>query len=275
MPFLFVSLLLSLNFYFTNAFAESTCGQNQLAKGQSYKWCVHTNPNSQDLLHYMHVSGGNVNSWIKQNTNIKLRELWAEQKKEVPNVITISFGGQWLMTDLGKYQQYVNEIAPYLESKITTFISRRILLGDSMGGFNAGQLLLKNGGLFERAAINCPAITSVGPWASDDEIEAFIERNKPYISRLKVWAMLRWGKQEFPSVEDWNRHDSVTLGKSVQTIPPHLYISCGDQDEFGFIEGSRVLAETLKNRGFEVIWNPTSGGHCRIDVKSVAKFLVP
>jgi hypothetical protein len=271
--FLFASLFAALSLL-SNVYAESICGKEAI-ENLSYEYCVHTNPNSTDLMHYMHVSGGNVNSWIKQNTNIKIRDLWTQNGKEIPNVITISFGGQWILTDLQKHQLYIDKILPYLEGKIETPVKRRILLGDSMGGLNSAQLMLKNGDLFERVALNCPAITSIGPFASDDEVEAFVERNKPYISRLKVWAMLRWGKREFVNNENWLRHDSILLARSVQKMPEHIYVSCGDADEFGFIEGAKLLADTLMEKGFNVKWNPVKGGHCIIDTKKVAAFLIP
>ncbi len=276
---LFVFLLVSVLSNF--AFGQTTCGSDT-AYGMDYKYCIHKNPKSPDVLHYLHVHGGSEKNWESQNTNIKIREHWTAAGKEIPNVITFSFGNKWLLTEVpqrsgtSRYYAYINKILPDLEAKIGKFTGRRMLMGDSMGGLNSTLVMERAGNLFDRVAINCPALTPLGPQATNNEVEAYIKRHQPYISRFYVVYMQQWGQQEFPTEEDWNRHAPLDLARTSPVLPQNIYVSCGDKDEFGFIEGAGKFAEIATHRGLNVVWKQLEGGgHCTVNSKAVAEFLMP
>lgn len=51
-------------------------------------------------------------------------------------------------------------------------------------------------------------------------------------------------------------------------------ISCGLYDKYGNFEGSQIFVDRARARGLKVQWRPLYGGHCVIDVPSVADFLI-
>lgn len=276
----FIVLLLVCLFP-TFAHSQTKCGSST-AYGMDYKYCIYKNPNSPDVLHYLHGHGGNEKHWEKNDSNIKIREYFKAAGKEIPSVITLSFGIKWLLTEVpqssgtSRYYAYINKILPDLESKLGGFTGRRMLMGDSMGGLNSTLIMERAGNLFERVAINCPALTPIGPQAPDAEVEAYIARHKPYINRFYVTYMQQWGTQEFPTEADWNRHAPLDLARTTPVLPNNIYVSCGDKDNFGFIEGAARFAEIAASRGRNVVWKQIAGGdHCAIDSKAVADFLMP
>lgn len=276
----FIVLLLVCHFS-TSAAAQTTCGSDS-AFGMDYKYCIYRNPNSPDVLHYLHGHGGNEKHWQNNDSNIKIREHFAAAGKQIPSVISFSFGTKWLLTEVpqrsgtSRYYAYINKILPDLENRLGGFTGRRMLMGDSMGGINSTMIMERAGNLFERVAINCPALTPIGPHATDAEVEDYIARHQPYISRFYVVYMQQWGQQEFPTPEDWTRHAPLDMARTTPVLPQNLYISCGDKDQFGFIEGANKFAEIAAGRGRNVVWKPIEGGsHCSVNSKAVADFLMP
>ena len=76
--------------------------------------------------------------------------------------------------------------------------------------------------------------------------------------------------------ESWSGAAPLDLAKKVlNKNSPRLYISCGDEDEYGFFDGARKLAlEIAKPQGVDVTWVPIQGGdHCTVDPLSTALFL--
>jgi hypothetical protein len=261
------------------AHAETICGSDTAFK-LDYKYCIYKNPNSQDVLHYFHVHGGSEKNWDSQATNQKIRDTWTAMGKEVPNVISISFGTKWLLTEVPKtggtsrYYAWINKIFPDMEAKVGSFSGRRLLMGDSMGGLNSTLIMERAGNMFERVAINCPALTGIGPYASDKEVEDYIQRTNA--SRFYVMYMQNWGKQEFPDQADWNNHAPLDIARTTPVLPQNIYVSCGTKDEFGFWEGAGKFAEIAASRGKNVTWKPLDGGgHCSINSEAVAQFLMP
>lgn len=276
---IFVSLLLGLVLS-VHAEISGDCGASD-AYGIKYDFCIYKNPKSDDVLHYLHVNGGNVKSWENQNTNKMIRDHWTSAGKEFPNVITFSMGKAWLLTDVqkenntSKYYAFINKILPDLENRLGGFTGRRMLMGDSMGGLNSTFIMARAGNMFERVAINCPVITPMGPHAPSAEIDAYIERHQPYISRIWVWWMLNWGKEEFPTEQDWNNHSPIDTAKASPVMPQNLYVSTGTHDQFGIIEGAKIYADVAQAKGINVVWKPIQDGkHCSVNTKAVSEFLL-
>ncbi|OQW53980.1 MAG: hypothetical protein A4S09_06205 [Proteobacteria bacterium SG_bin7] len=276
-----ILVLLLVSYFNCLANAETICGTGTAYK-MDYKYCIHKNQNSQDVLHYLHGHGGSEKNWGEQEVNKNIRKHWTAAGKEVPNVIAFSFGTKWLLTEVpqsggvSRYYAYINKILPDLEAKLGSFTGRRMLMGESMGGINSTLIMERAGNLFERVAINCPAITAIGPHASDREVEAYIQRHQPYVSRFYVMYMQQWGQQEFPTQADWEHHAPLDVGRTSPVLPQNIYVSCGNKDQFGFIEGAEKFAEIAASRGRNVIWVPIEGGgHCSINSKAVSEFLMP
>jgi enterochelin esterase-like enzyme len=198
-----------------------------------------------------------------------------------PTVISVSFGPQWLLTEVVRgdrptaMQLFLKEVMPQVEEKIGGVKGRRLLQGESMGGFNASQLLLKTDHLFERVALLCPGMSAVGPFASKQEVEDFFARNQPHINRDWVQRILEWMKSEFPTPQDWANHNAIEQASQLNGRSPATYVSCGQQDEYGFFEAAQKFVERANSRGASIQWEPMKGGHCVFNTQAIAEFFVP
>lgn len=119
------------------------CESNRI--GQNYKVCVYENPNStnNDVLYKMHGLGGNELQFFEDERWIETLRLWGNRS---PKVVTLSYGRFWLLAEAnssrvsGLFEHFVDTIMPLAESELGLVNPRRLLLGNSMGGFNAAQL---------------------------------------------------------------------------------------------------------------------------------------
>jgi len=250
----------------------------------SYEWCIdypenRTNP---DVLYYLHGIGRSVHDWRDSTDNKAIQAQWTKLRTSPPTVITISFGSAWLLSDLGGflmpalYPTFFNEIMPKLERLIGGVHGRRMLKGESMGGFNASQLYLKSGQAFDRAVLLCPAITTLGPFAPLEQIEQQMVRSRGAINRNLVFAFQFWSFQVFPSPAIWSVHDPLQMVRHLVSSAKPLYISAGKRDEFGFYEGTVKFASQARARGAKVTWHSSVGGHCSSqDAVAIARFLAP
>ena len=150
---------------------------------------------------------------------------------------------------------------------------RRHIIGQSMGGFNGAELALKKSGMFSRVALLCPAITTVGPYASDQEIDDYIDRTGA--RRSLVDKMLRISRSVFIDKKDWDNHDPLKLIKNYSSKQkPRFYVSVGTNDGYGFQEGSRLFTQKAGAFSFLFRWVPVPGGHCNFKRIGTAIFIM-
>lgn len=84
------------------------------------------------------------------------------------------------------------------------------------------------------------------------------------------------GRHFFRSEAAWQRHDPVRLAAAASPEQtPELYLLCGRRDDWGCMEGSLALVEAARARNLALEWHPRDGGHCDVDVPSLARFLAP
>ena len=62
------------------------------------------------------------------------------------------------------------------------------------------------------------------------------------------------------------------IGRADQSYP-ELYLSNGLYDKYGNFEGTEALAKLATEKGIKTRWHPLYGGHCAIDIASLADFL--
>jgi predicted esterase len=257
---------------------KSDCAKVEARVPWSYCVTESVGSNNLDVLYFLHDAHDNEKTWENDKVTRAIRDEWARRGFRAPRVVTVSFGDIWLLAekntskDSGLFEMFTREIMPAIESRISPSVGRRYLLGISMGGFNALQLALKKGELFEKAVILCPAIAGVSPHSTSDEISAYIKRNKA--SGLRVKAMFKIARHFYPDESSYRAADPLAVIQSapLSTIPP-LQISCGSADEFGFYEGASRFASLAQRAGVKVEWRSLQGGHCAADAGSAAAFL--
>lgn len=262
------------------AVVQHNCGTGSV-QGVFYKWCIDRDEQSQnrDVLYYFHGAGRSEQGWKIEKDNQDIQDEWQHMGVQPPTVISVSFGDAWLFSEWNKqggpglYTAFVNTIMPTLEAKIGGVQGRRMIKGESMGGFNGSQLLLKHGALFDRAALACPAIPIVGPFTPPWETAAFMFRNRGAVKPQLVLGFQAWTLFDFPVPGLWENHNPLNLVRRLTFQSPRLYVSCGQSDEFGFFEGAQSFARAAKERGVRVIWQPMPGGHCAADARAIARFL--
>ncbi|MNK08050.1 putative esterase [compost metagenome] len=242
------------------------------------KYCI-TKPektNSPDIIYFLHGLNGSERSWFRDVDKVSLQALWIA-KKYKPTIISVSLGPQWLIIQTPEYpvlDLFMKDIFPRLEKKTGGLKNgRRILIGQSMGGFNGVQLAMNNPDYFSKVALWCPAITTVGPYDSPKAIQDYISRTGANPDRIRL--MLRISRAIFTTEEEWNAHDPIRLIRHFNApAKPALFTSIGRRDEFGFQEGSQRFAQFASQKGFSSVFKSVSGPHCRFDLHGASDFII-
>jgi pimeloyl-ACP methyl ester carboxylesterase len=246
--------------------------------GPTFSWCIDSPDNpSGEILWFFHGAFQNEKAWHDFEKTAAVRGEWQKLRAEEPTVISISYGSFWLLSDeAGGYDYFIQKILPFLEDKAGGVRGRRMLMGFSMGGFNAAQIIFREGGrLFQNAVLVSPAFLTAGPYANPGELEAYYKRHAAYINRFKVNIYIDLLRGEYTTPARWAAHDPLQLVERGLPEGMALYVSDGDVDNYGFQEGAGVFAKTAAARGAKVTWNLLSGGHKTMDPAAIARFLLP
>lgn len=246
-----------------------------------WAYCVNRTQGSlsNDVLYYFHARNGNETWWNDREYHTgRLYQHWREADLDPPIVVSISFGKQWVLTEKpdnplqGLFPQLVDSIIPAIEKKLAYPAGKRLLAGISMGGFNALIVAMKSRYFFHKVAALC------APLYDGSHHDGLLVAAEKYIgsgTSLKRTAML-WGfsKQYYPQLEDWKTNDPLALsGHFDSKGAPDIYLSCGEKDDWGCMQGSQLLVKNIKKNNGNIQWVPRMGGHCDIDSRSLALFL--
>jgi hypothetical protein len=103
-----------------------------------------------DVLYYLHGGEDDERQWSKTTGYAELiRKRWQAKGFSPPAVAAVSFGRLWLLAEKnaspesGLFEEFTGTVMPTVESQLVERPRRRLLLGESMGGFNAAVLALK------------------------------------------------------------------------------------------------------------------------------------
>jgi pimeloyl-ACP methyl ester carboxylesterase len=279
--------------------AEHICGEGKTKEGVEYRYCVDSTTDltqavraKANVIYFLHGMGGSEKTWSTAAQYRPLRSQWqatatmhppVHTTAPTPVVISISLGPLWLLTETSKFGTrslqavFVADIIPKIEARFGIREPYRIALGESAGGFNAVQLFAKESSKFAKIALVCPAIATIGPLSSDDEVNAYIERHQPYVQTEWVKNTMTLIRSEFPTEVDWLKHDPFMLVMRLNRQSPKLFVSCTTQDEHGFFEGAQRFAREAIAQGVQTRWLPIIGGsHCNqttASLKALGEFL--
>lgn len=255
-------------------------------------YCIHTpiKNASNDILYYLHGAGGSEKTWQDDDYYPgQIRKEWSDQNAQFPTIVSLSFGEIWLLAEKnssewsGLFEVLTQKVIPTIEANLGGLKGRRLLVGESMGGFNSVQLALKSR-LFSRAAILCAPMSEMSPFATQGEIDATIYASRawryyrdiaPALVLTNVKTMLEIVREFYPTADEWASGDPLQLAaRAEKDGAPEIYLAAGAYDAFVLYEGNEKFASVLKKGGLAVDWRPQWGGHCAIDIPSLARFLV-
>lgn len=269
-------VLLALLLAVSGVSAETVCGREEGPLPWSYCLTIPAKP-SGDLLYYLHGGGGSERNWGEADGYGRaVAAIWRQRGLPEPTVAAVSFGPTWLLGPAGTgpagglMAAFLGTVMSRMEARLGA-PKRRQLVGESMGGFNAAQLVLARPELFESAALVCPGIGLASPHASGKELRRYRKENRASYWRVRSAAKL--ARRFFPTAGLWAQASPVDNLLKLQGPLPRLYVSCGKADEYGFFRGALRFVEAAREKGAGVEWVALEGGHCAVDPPSLAAFL--
>ena len=256
-----------------------------------------------DVIYHFHGSGGSERLWFdKFFYTAQIRSYWQQMKVAKPTVVSVSIdftelipqlGQRWLLVPSdeksplsGLLPFFKFELMPEIESRLGYKPKTRTVFGESMGGYNATQVALNSSALFDKVAIICaPLAESVDHFSTAEEVLNYSKstlawgyyesRNSSLVTESLTNAFQI--ARAFMSTKEFAaRANPLSQAKTTITaLLPKLYVTAGAHDSYLSYEGSERLVEILKSRGVtDIEWRPLWGGHCVVDVPSLAQFLV-
>lgn len=234
------------------------------------------NGGNGDTVYYLHGRNLDVHAWNDATYfTAMIQSQWQATGGPVPDVVALSYGPEWLLTphgatpDSGLLEDLMTAL-PHIEAR-TGVPKRRLLLGESMGGLNVLIAGLSQPKAFAKVAALCPGVYATSPFAPFSTIRAAAARTgaDPRI----IFGIWRMAHRYAANDAEWSRVSPLALIESADRSYPALYLANGLYDTYGNFEGSQRLASIARQRGVTTEWHPLYGGHCAIDVASVADFL--
>ncbi|TCZ75961.1 esterase [Paenibacillus albiflavus] len=201
------------------------------------------------VLYLLHGREGNENTWIKDMDVSNKATALIRDKKINPLIIVMpnynnSYGINYSEEtyskagrQYGRYEDYLTrELIGYIDARYSTIESKdgRYIGGVSMGGFTALFLAFTHQDLFSKAGGHSPAMFM----DSTDKLN---------------WL--------FKDEDMRKRTDPLFLVDEVDLKPLRLYVDYGDHDMKHVIDSTNQLYEKLKNKGVDVKFRASSGGH--------------
>jgi hypothetical protein len=253
-------------------------------------YCIHTptRHRSRDIVYHLHGRDGSQLDWQDRfNYPEQIRTEWKKHHAYLPTVISISFGPLWLLAEKnaspysGLFEAFTQQVIPSLEASLGGLRGRRIIVGESMGGFNTSQMALKTN-LFQKAAILCAPMSEVSPFDTPEVIKAYIEKlaawdyykdDQPNLVYDTMMEAVQLVKGFYPTEKDYQRANPLLLAASTHTHT-QLYVAAGYYDKYSLYEANEKFVGVLQRHGRQVKWHPQWGGHCAMDIPSLARFLV-
>ena len=256
--------------------ASQQCGQEG-----PLRYCVHRAEGgvNGDVVYHLHGRNLEAEVWNDPSYFTALVQAqWQREGLLPPTVISLSYGPVWLLAPKGPAEhsgllKAIWQDIRALEVRVGK-PRRRLLMGESMGGLNSLVLGLSHPGHFDKVAALCPAVYRDSPFAPLGQIREAVVRTgaEPRI----VFGIWQLSRRYLSSAEEWRRFSPLVLieALAVQHARPSLYLSAGLYDRYGLYEGTERLAQRAAQRGVPTEWHPLYGGHCAIDIASLAAFLV-
>jgi S-formylglutathione hydrolase FrmB len=138
-----------------------------------------------------------------------------------------------------RYEDFLlQEFFPFIEKRYRAAAGRanRGILGVSMGGYGALHLAFRHPQLFVSVSAHSAALI--------EKLPAFLG-NAPQSPRARVLGNV-FGAP--PDLAFWEQNSPLTLARTANLTGLHIYLDCGDRDDYGFDAGAAALDKILTAR---------------------------
>jgi enterochelin esterase-like enzyme len=132
---------------------------------------------SDDVIYHLHGRNLDASIWNDDTYFTSLiQAYWQKSSIKPPTVVVVSYGPVWLLTpknsqvENGLMDDFIARL-PEIESKVGK-PSRRILLGESMGGLNVLIAGLSRPEMFSKIASLCPGVYLESPFSDYSTLRA-------------------------------------------------------------------------------------------------------
>lgn len=295
-----IALLLGIGSTWSTRANTKHC--EKIINGFEVHLCIDTPKNSTNtIVYYLHGAGNSEQVWFDDFFYTgQVREYWKVHSLPRPKVVSISFdfskfnpelGRSWLLVPKnadspvsGLFEYFQNVLIPEIDKVIGFTPKKRFVFGESMGGFNTALLGLKTA-IFEKAAVICsPMAEGVTPFSSEDAKLSYMKtsiawnyfsyiENGHEIIMDRTTGMNKLLKAFVPTEGLWPDVDPIELAKMAKGSETSFYVTAGAHDPYLTYEGSQRFSEILQSQNVSSEWRPQWGGHCTVDIPSLARFL--
>lgn len=232
--------------------------------------------NSPDVIYFFHAHGGSAKSWYRQIPGTYIIQSILDARGYRPQIISISLGHEWALTQNSMLMSiFKDSIFPIVERTVMKgrSIRKRHLIAQSMGGLSATSLALSQPEKFSRIALMCPALATLSPHSSVEEIQNY--KKKHFLRDEMLDKLLRLSKIIFPTKAAWSSENVFSALSQVQNAK-HLrfYLTIGKYDGYGFQEGVEKFYRLANQKGMRSVKKIVPGGHCAFSHRGTAKFIL-
>ena len=232
-----------------------------------------TSKNPMPLIYYFHGAGGSA-QW--QAYSSAMRSTAKVTSDLGFSILSPSLGPVWFALD--PLSSQLRSILEKVEKeKFGERPIERILIGDSMGAFNAFQFFKSNPKFASKIAFLCPAFDSFFP-SNEKSRQVYLARTQANAKAANT--IEQYVKRFFKSKKTLETYHPVSQLKKIplpdQANRPELFLSIGTQDDYGFFSATNAFQKQASQLGWKVHWHPVEGGlHCAYDQDALNQFLGP
>jgi len=252
---------------------SESCGRTERDQN-SMNWCLARNSSSKILMIYFHGFGQTEKRLIG---DFNYPQLDAIGKQEFPNYIGISFGRFAVLNNSTAAAFFAEKIDEIVKSYFAeSGIQKTVVLGDSLGGLNALQLLFWGRLTIKKMVLICPAIAIANPfdnqgWQADPDT-----RQSSSIFRSSYRALLR---ASYKDSSEFSKNSAIEnllySDKIFNSSIEESHIVTAGKDSYGFQEAHQVTCQKMNSKGMNCSRKvEISASHCKVSSAHLSKTIL-
>lgn len=239
---------------------------NSQILGRAVRYCVMLPPDygttadkRYPVLYFLHGLGENEQTLLRSGGWGLIEDLRHDHKVGDFLMVAPEGRGSFFINAAGGHDRYsdflLSELIPYIETHYRVIRERKArgVTGLSMGGYGALRFAFARPELFGSVSAQSPALITESP----REMDADFRDAGPLAQLL---SSVFGNPIDIPH---WNQNNPFQLLRKNQAEirSQAIYINCGQQDEYGFAEGTETLHKQLMAERIRHEFHLYPGGH--------------